>query len=155
MGRGRRPLTLEDFSPATLERNRAVLQAAGFALAPPPPPRKTVQPATTRQATPAVPRALLQMEGQLLGRIQPIARDNGWIAWHTYVALGHDYGLHLTFIRDVVIYADLLDEGMVPTVSQQQLKQTLEAIASPDIETYCWYPRDFPAIEARLTQPRR
>ena len=148
-------MTLEDLPPAILERNRAVLQAAGLTVAPPAAPPKVSQPRATRATAQAPPRGLMRLEAHILSSIQKVARANGWLGWHSYVTLGPDVGLHLTFIRDVVIFADVQEEGCTPTVSQQQLQQTLQAIASPHIETYCWYPRDFPAIEARLTQPRR
>lgn len=99
--------------------------------------------------TPARPR---QLAADLLPRIRVLADREGWRGLHTYNALGPDHGLHIILVREVVIFADLRDEGDPITESQQRWRDALNATGS--VETYVWCPDDWDAIKTRLTTQR-
>ena len=90
-----------------------------------------------------------QLAADLLPKIRKLARTHQWEGFYTYNALGPDSGLQGILVRETVIFADIKDEGEPLTAAQRHWQQTLKD-AGQDVVT--WYPSDWPAIEARLSQ---
>jgi len=91
------------------------------------------------------------LAADLLPKLRKLARANGWEGEHTYNALGPDTGLRVMLLRDVIIFADVKDEGCTRTPSQEHWAAAVQR--SGKAETYLWTPAHWPAIVARLTQP--
>lgn len=93
-----------------------------------------------------------RLAADLLPRLRVLADKEGWRGLHTFNALGPDHGLHIILVRETVIFADLRDEDDAITESQQRWRDALDATGQ--VETYVWYPDDWPEIYARLTTRR-
>jgi len=101
--------------------------------------------------TPVPPE--FRLAADLLPRLHKLAAVHGWRGMDTYNALGPDHGLHVILVRDVIIFADIKDDSGTRTASQQRWAEALDRTGKA--ETYSWTPADWPAIQARLTQPPR
>jgi hypothetical protein len=137
------PWSIDDLPEAIRNdpRNRAAL---GLHTNGPTPPQAPEPPAMD----------LLRLEGQLLTNMRRVAKREGWEGLHTYNALGPDHGLHVILVRDVVIFADLKNDGEALTPTQERWRNALRQVGGLAIEAYTWTPAMWPAIHARLSQPR-
>lgn len=84
----------------------------------------------------------------LLTKIQRLAKQYAWQGLHTYNPAGTDKGLHCILVREVVIFAYVLRDGGKLTMPQEAWLQALRRTKA--VETYVWYPKTWPEIEARL-----
>lgn len=98
--------------------------------------------------TPPRPRTLA---ADLLPKLRKLARAHGWKGMDTYNALGPDSGLQCILVREVVIFADIKDEGEPLTVLQHNWQQVLQAAGQ---EVYTWTMADWETIQARLSRAR-
>ena len=87
----------------------------------------------------------------LFPTLRHLADATGWRVQYTYNALGPDDGLHMIFVRDVVIFAYLLEHGHRLSESQQRW---VDALTQTGAEVYVWHPSDFVTIQTRLAAPR-
>lgn len=92
------------------------------------------------------------LAADLLPKLQRLARAHGWKGMDTYNALGPDSGLQCILVREVVIFADIKDEGEPLTDMQQHWQQDLQAAGQ---EVYTWTMADWETIQARLSRARR
>ena len=91
-------------------------------------------------------------EGILLAQIRGVAKDHGFLTYHTHDSRKSEQGfpdLVLTNGRRVLIYELKTNTGKV--THDQALWLTMLAYTG-QVECGIWRPRDFPAIVASLTQ---
>jgi hypothetical protein len=102
-----------------------------------------------------------QPEKYLLARIRFLARQAGWLIYHTHNSKRSEPGFpDLCLVkprggprhrhRGRLILAELKREGEQPTIVQQAWLDALATIAG--VETYLWHPSDMPRIVEILTE---
>ena len=121
------------------------------------PPQREAPPTRQRPASreiPAIAEVIHTALSELLSLIQDLADAHGWLGSHSWNPPGPgetNPGLHCLLVRDVILYAFVLDAHQPLTRSQQRWKDAWEATGQGEI--YVWRALDRTAIIARLSQP--
>jgi hypothetical protein len=85
-----------------------------------------------------------------LGRVRRFARDHAWETYHTHRSDHSEPGFpDLVLVRETVLWVELKTNTGKLTKEQALW---LSILAHAGQETHIWRPRDWPEIEARLTQ---
>lgn len=92
-------------------------------------------------------------ERELLGMVRRLARDQGFLVYHTYRSTHSEPGFPDLCLTKPgrLIFAELKRERGKLTQDQHTWQQALSR-SLPGVETYTWRPSDMPQITTILTQ---
>jgi hypothetical protein len=94
-------------------------------------------------------------EKQFMAAVVALAQWNNWRVFHPWTSVHSSAGWpDLTLLRGTrLICAELKRDGRAPTLLQQIWLDELAAVSG--IESYCWHPADWEAIERVLARERK
>lgn len=97
------------------------------------------------------PRPPADSEKAFLAWIRRLARDHGWLTYHTHRSDRSEPGFpDLVLVRECIIFAEVKTNSGKLTQEQHTWLSVLEQ-ASARVDAVVWRPRDRALIAARLT----
>lgn len=96
-----------------------------------------------------------EAEASFQARVLRLARQHGWLCYHTRDSRGSTEGFpDLVMVRESIIFAELKTRTGKLTAEQTRWLHMLSHTGEPGcVEVYLWRANDWPLVEARLTQP--
>jgi hypothetical protein len=107
------------------------------------------------QQRPGTAQPVEEPEARFQARILRLARQHGWLCYHTRDSRGSAEGFpDLVMVRESIIFAELKTRTGKLTAEQERWLTMLSTTQSR-VEVYCWRPAQWAVIEHRLTEPWR